>query len=80
MTALFSKPKAPPAPKPITIKPPAAPPPVVATPSQTAAPEQAFLRSRRRKGSGLAGLILTPLGSGNASQGASKSTLGGGGA
>jgi hypothetical protein len=75
MSALFSKPKAPPPPKPaeIKIQPPAAPPPVAATPAQTNAPQQAFLRSRRRKGSGLSGLILTPLGAGT--QGG-KSTLG----
>lgn len=77
MTALFSKPKAPPAPQPIKLPKPQATPAIV-SPTQTAAPEQAFLRSRRRKGSGLSGLILTPLGAGGNSTApqATKQTLG----
>lgn len=75
MSALFSKPKAPPPPKPIEMPKPVAPPAPVIAPSQTNAPETAFLRSRRRKGSGLSGLILTPLGAGNNPQ-ATKTTLG----
>ena len=77
MTALFKTPKIPP-PQPVKLPKPAAPPPVAASPADTNAPELAFLRSRRRKGSGLSGLILTPLGAGGSptSPEAKKTTLG----
>lgn len=77
MSGLFSKPKIvmpPPVKMPQPVQPPAPP----QSASDTNAGEMSFLRSRRRKGSGLAGLILTPLGSGGSptAPGATKPTLG----
>jgi hypothetical protein len=53
--------------------------PAIVTPSDTAAPQTAFLR-RRKKGAGLAGLVLSPLGGAGANPSqpqANKQTLGG---
>lgn len=74
MTALFSTPKIK-VPPPIKLPPPANPPPVTAG----AGSESAFLRSRGKKGTGLSGLILTPLGAGGLNSTmpqANKDTLG----
>lgn len=74
MTALFKTPKMPKMAPPVKLEAPASPPSVTGG----AAQEMAFLRSRRRKGSGLSSLILTPLGAGgNQTQPtATKQTLG----
>lgn len=76
MTALFSTPKMP-KPKPVNVAAPAAPPAPPTTPAETNAGEVAFLRGRKR-GKGLAGLILAPLGSGanKTMPQANKTTLG----
>lgn len=66
MGGLLSKPKAPKPQKVEAIKlpKPVAPPAPIIAADSTAVREEAILTGRKRRSSGLSGLILTPLGSG----------------
>ena len=72
MTALFKTPKIPPMPKMPDI--PKMPAPMAPPPAPIGASQTAAMQRYRKRGAGLSGLVLTPLGGGSSG----NSTLGGG--